>query len=98
MSNPPELVESSEAGPAGGLSGAQCSAPWVGKLHHDREGFADWGCIRDETGAMIMLVYMPFAPWGPEAAEHRRNGTDPTQPRVDAILSSLNTSGQTAGN
>jgi hypothetical protein len=64
--------------------------PWVGKLHHDREEFADWGWIRDEAGALIMIVHLPFSPHSPQADEHRRNKTDPTQPRVDAILALLN--------
>lgn len=70
-----------ELAPAGGW------APWVGKLRHDREEFADWGWIRDETGALIMTVKTPHSI---EADEHRRNKTDPTQPRVDAILASVN--------
>lgn len=64
--------------------------PWTGKLWHDRDEFADWGWIRDESGSLIIVVQLPFSPHSPEAEEHRKNRTDPTQPRVDAILSAIN--------
>ncbi len=57
--------------------------PWKGKLHHDREEFADWGWIRDEAGHLIFLAQ---APNGTDFHYHRREGIDPAQARVDALL------------
>lgn len=57
--------------------------PWVGELYHDRTEGSDWGWIRDETGSLICCVQLPK---GADLDEHRRNGTDPTQARVDALL------------
>lgn len=66
---------------------ATCSG-WVGRLSHDRSKHADWGWLRDESGELIVIVKMPFME-EEELHEHRRNGTDPAQGRVDAILSAL---------
>lgn len=52
-------------------------------LRHDRDKFADWGWVRDQTGA---IVYIAQTPCGADAAAHRRNKTDPSQARVDALL------------
>lgn len=68
-------------------SAAACSG-WVGRLSHDRSKHADWGWLRDESGELIVIVKMPFME-EEEIHEHRRNGTDPAQGRVDAILSAL---------
>lgn len=68
------------------------SAPKVGSsavvlpLRHDREEFADWGWIRDATGAIVYEAKLPCSPHSAEADEHRRNKTDPAQGRVDALL------------
>jgi hypothetical protein len=62
--------------------------PWKGKLHHDRDEFADWGRIRDEEGKLIAIV--KFDCDDETLARHRREGTDPSQPMVDAILNLLN--------
>lgn len=65
--------------------------PWVGKLHHSRELMDDWGSIRDEAGLCILMVRIP--PDENDAGklnQHRRQNTDPTQKRVDAILALLN--------
>lgn len=65
--------------------------PWVGKLHHSRELTDDWGWLRDESGECIIIVRLPRDAWNDEVmSKHRRNGTDPTQARVDAILAVLN--------
>jgi hypothetical protein len=59
--------------------------PWVGELTHDRD-FHTWGVLRDERGHWI---YQCGAEKGTEsdyAAECRRNGTDPCQSRVDALM------------
>ena len=69
------------------LDAAACSG-WVGKLIHDRSKHADWGWLRDEAGELIVIVKMPFME-EEELHEHRRNGTDPAQGRVDIILSAL---------
>jgi len=63
--------------------------PWTGRLHHARELCDDWGCIRDEAGTLIIRVNLPTHDEG-VLNEHRRNKTDPTQQRVDAILTALN--------
>jgi len=63
--------------------------PWIGQLHHARGLCDDWGCIRDEAGTMIIRVNLPTYDES-VLNEHRRNKTDPTQERVDAILTSLN--------
>lgn len=55
-------------------------------LRHDREKFADWGWIRDATGEIVYQAKLPCCPNSIEADEHRRNKTDPTQGRVDALL------------
>jgi hypothetical protein len=64
--------------------------PWVGNLRHARDLCDDWGSIRDETGRLILTVMVPpmahIAGW----EKYRKDGTDPTQPVVDAILSALN--------
>jgi hypothetical protein len=52
-------------------------------LRHDRDEFADWGWVRDQTGA---IVYQVKTPAGADLYEHRRAKTDPTQDRVDALL------------
>lgn len=69
------------------LARTACSG-WVGRLTHDRSKHADWGWLRDEAGELIVIVKMPFME-NEELHEHRRNGTDPAQGRVDAILSAL---------
>ena len=66
---------------------------WKGKLHQDTGEFRDWGWIRDEAGALIFRAELPFSSHSPESAEHRKNGTDPTQARVDALLAALNSDG-----
>ena len=71
----------------GSLAAMPCSG-WVGRLSHDRSKHADWGWLRDESGELIVIVKMPFME-DEELHEHRRNGTDPAQERVDAILSAL---------
>lgn len=55
-------------------------------LRHDREEFADWGWIRDATGAIVYEAKIPCGARSAEADEHRRNKTDPAQGRVDALL------------
>jgi hypothetical protein len=68
------------------------SAPKVGSsavvlpLRHDREEFADWGWIRDATGAIVYEAKIPCGTHSAEADEHRRNKTDHAQARVDALL------------
>jgi hypothetical protein len=69
------------------LARMACSG-WVGRLSHDRSKHADWGWLRDDAGELIVIVKMPFME-EEELHEHRRNGTDPAQPRVDAILAAL---------
>ena len=64
--------------------------PWIGQLHHARKLYDDWGCIRDEAGNMMSRVSLPTHDES-VLNEHRRNKTDPTQERVDAILAALNT-------
>jgi hypothetical protein len=63
--------------------------PWIGNLHHARELGDDWGWIRDESGDLIIIVNFPTHDED-VLNEHRRNKTDPTQERVDAILAALN--------
>ena len=63
--------------------------PWIGQLHHARRLCDDWGCIRDEADQLIIRVNLPTHDEG-VLNEHRRNKTDPTQERVDAILTALN--------
>jgi hypothetical protein len=63
---------------------------WEGKLWHDRGPYSDWGWIRDEAGNLIFIARSQCGDYSDEAAEHRRNKTDPTQPRVDALLAALN--------
>lgn len=60
--------------------------PLVLPLRHDREEFADWGWIRDAMGEIVYQAKLPCCPNSEEADEHRRNKTDPCQPRVDALL------------
>ena len=67
----------------------QETTPWTGKLHHARELCDDWGCIRDEAHNLIIRVSLPTYDES-RLNEHRKNKTDPTQERVDAILSALN--------
>ena len=67
---------------------ASCSG-WAGKLTHDRSKHADWGWLRDESGELIVIVKMPFME-EEELHEHSRNGTDPAQARVDAVLAAIN--------
>jgi len=69
-------------------SDATACSGWVGRLSHDRSKYADWGWLRDEAGELIIIVKMPFME-DEQLHEHRRNGTDPAQGRVDAILSAL---------
>ena len=65
--------------------------PWVGKLRHSRELIDDWGWLRDEAGTCIIMVRIPPDQNNADSlSDHRRNGTDPTQERVDAILALLN--------
>ena len=64
--------------------------PWVGKLRHDREKFADWGWIRDETGELIVKVPIPLCLSEEDLQKYRREKIDPTQARVDALLNALN--------
>lgn len=64
-------------------SPTQPPLPWVGKLRHDRSEGIDWGLIRDEEGTLICVVNPPK---DADLDEHRKNGTDPTQARVDALL------------
>lgn len=52
-------------------------------LLHDRDEFADWGWVRDQTGA---IVYIAKTPHGSDLDAHRRDKTDPAQDRVDALL------------
>lgn len=52
-------------------------------LRHDRDEFADWGWVRDQTGE---IVYIAKTPCGADVDAHRRNKTDPAQTRVDALL------------
>lgn len=55
-------------------------------LRHDREKFADWGWIRDATGSLVyeakLTGMVPHEEW----KQHRIDGTDPAQPRVDVLL------------
>ena len=67
-------------------SPARCQQPIVLPLRHDREEFADWGWIRDATGAIVYEAKIPCGTHSAEADEHRRNKTDPSQGRVDALL------------
>lgn len=72
-----------------GPSDATDCSGWVGKLVHDRSGYADWGWIRDEAGDLIIIVKTP--PMTEEDENrHRRAGTDPAQARVDAVLAAIN--------
>jgi hypothetical protein len=64
--------------------------PWVGKLRHDREKFADWGWIRDEAGELIFKVPIPLCLSEEDLQKYRREKIDPTQARVDALLNALN--------
>jgi hypothetical protein len=68
-------------------SAAACSG-WVGRLSHDRSRYADWGWLRDEAGELIAIVKVPFME-DEELNEHRRNGTDPAQGRINVILDAL---------
>lgn len=65
------------------VAGIGCRPRLVLPLRHDRDEFADWGWVRDRTGA---IVYIAQTPCGADADAHRRNKTDPTQTRVDALL------------
>jgi hypothetical protein len=71
-----------------GCAASPCSG-WVGKLHHDRDEFADWGWLRDEAGELIIIVKVPPMD-DEEINKHRRAGTDPAQDRVDAVLAAIN--------
>jgi len=62
---------------------------WAGKLTHDRSDYADWGWIRDESGDLIVIVRPPSMTEDQEN-QHRREGTDPAQSRVDVILAAIN--------
>jgi len=74
---------------ASGPSDATACSGWVGKLVHDRSGYADWGWLRDEDGDLIIIVKPP--PMTEEDENrHRRAGTDPSQARVDAVLAAIN--------
>jgi hypothetical protein len=64
--------------------------PWVGKLHHARTLCDDWGTIRDESGRLILTVTVPSSVNISGWEQYRREGTDPTQPVVDAILAAIN--------
>jgi hypothetical protein len=68
------------------------AAGWKGKLTHDRSQYADWGWIRDEAGELVIIVKIPFME-EEGLHEHRRNGTDPAQARVDLILAAINGAG-----
>lgn len=63
--------------------------PWVGKLRHSRGLCDDWGCIRDESGQMVLKVNCSWV-LEKDLYRHRKNGTDPTQPVVDYLLAMLN--------
>lgn len=63
---------------------------WVGKLWHDRGEYSDWGIVRDETGDIIFNVNSYCSEYSDAAFDHRRNKTDPTTPRVNALLAALN--------
>jgi len=67
-------------------AGTGCQQCLVLPLLHDRDEFADWGWVRDQTGA---IVYIAQTPSGEDHDEHRRNKTDPSQARVDALLSAF---------
>jgi hypothetical protein len=60
--------------------------PWVGELSHDRSQNADWGVLRDERGHWIYQCGAEKGTQSDYAAECRRNGTDPCQSRVDALM------------
>ena len=70
--------------------GGKKKMPWAGRLRHARELCDDWGYVRDESGALIIRVNLPTHD-ETVLNEHRRNKTDQTQERVDAILEALNT-------
>lgn len=70
--------------------------PWTGKLRHSRDLCDDWGCIRDESGRRIFTVTVPPSADPSGWEQYRRNGTDPTQPIVDALLAILNGQNATA--
>ena len=63
--------------------------PWVGKLRHSRGLCDDWGCIRDESGKIVLHVNSSHV-LEKDLYQHRKNETDPTQPVVDYLLSVLN--------
>ena len=75
-------------------SPARCQQPIVLPLRHDREEFADWGWIRDATGAIVYEAKIPCGTHSAEADEHRRNKTDPAQCRVDALLKAFECEGK----
>lgn len=52
-------------------------------LRYDRDEFADWGWIRDATNAIVFTVNIPV---NSDLSNHREQGTDPTKPRVDALM------------
>lgn len=63
--------------------------PWVGKLKHAKGLCDDWGCIRDESGKMVLKVTCSWM-LEKDLYRHRKKGTDPTQPVVDYLLAVLN--------
>ncbi len=71
--------------------------PWVGKLRHSRGLCDDWGCIRDESGKIVLQVNCSRVP-EKDLYHHRKKGTDPTQPVVDYLLSVLNAPNTKANN
>lgn len=67
----------------------QLVRPWVGKLRHARGLCDDWGCIRDESGKMVLQVNCSWL-LEKDLYRHRKKCTDPTQPVVDYLLAVLN--------
>ena len=68
------------------------SALWEGQLHHAKANGRtcnDWGYIRDEDDNLIMCVKYPYQR-DIELDNHRREGTDPAQARVDFIVAAVN--------
>ena len=63
--------------------------PWVGKLHHARGLCDGWGCIRDDSGKMVIQVNCGWM-LEKDLYQHRKNETDPTQPAVDYLMEVLN--------
>lgn len=88
MSEEIQNEKSGSSAPSGRLH--PIVVPWVGKLKHDRQVFADWGMIRDEAGDLIFKVAVPHCLSEEDLGRYRREKIDPTQVRVDALLNALN--------